>query len=214
MTVVTKADRVRVVGAVAVLCITPAAGSALKGDFEAKAAQRTSDPGGAHWSSRRGLSMALHHPAARCSWNAGTFKSAAVIDRGGMSRGSLGQAKQRQCSTFWLSCGTDSRYASGPTQLDAPRASCCGARGFAHVQDSVQTVRIEEQPMLKAGTPWDDGCMGSLCERVGAEEEGLSCWGGSHRLAFGVITQIGGDLLCTESTIEPVRAYQSAAPRA
>ena len=34
MTVVTKADRVRVVGAVAVLCITPAAGSALTGEFE------------------------------------------------------------------------------------------------------------------------------------------------------------------------------------
>ena len=54
----------------------------------------------------------------------------------------------------------------------------------------------------------------SVCERVVAEEEGLSCWGGSHRLAFGVITQIGGDLLCTESTIEPVRACQGAAPRA
>ena len=55
---------------------------------------------------------------------------------------------------------------------------------------------------------------GSVCERVVAEEEGLSCWGGRPRLAFRVITQIGSDSICTEITFEPVRACQGAAPQA
>ena len=54
----------------------------------------------------------------------------------------------------------------------------------------------------------------SVCERVVAEEEGLSCWGGRPRLAFRVITQIGSDLICTETTFEPVPEYQGAAPQA
>ena len=126
---VAKADRGRVIKAIDLLCDTPAAGSALKDELEAMAAQRTGGPGGEHWSSPRGLSLALHHPAARCSWNTGLFRSAAELDRGaGMNRGSLDQTKQQHCTTFRLSCGTNSRHALGPTQLDAPMASCCGAR--------------------------------------------------------------------------------------
>ena len=48
MAVVAKADLVRVVEAIGLLCDTPAAGPALKGEFEAMAAQRIGDPGGAH----------------------------------------------------------------------------------------------------------------------------------------------------------------------
>ena len=69
MAVVAKADWVRVVEVIDLLCDTPAAGPALEGELEAMAAQQTGGPGGAHWSSPRGLSLALHHPAARCSWN-------------------------------------------------------------------------------------------------------------------------------------------------
>ena len=50
-----------------------------------------------------------------------------------MSRGSLDQAKQRKCMTFWLSCGTKMRRTSDATLLDAPMPSCCGAlKGAEH----------------------------------------------------------------------------------
>jgi hypothetical protein len=52
--VVAKADRVRVVDVIDLLCDTPVAGPALEGEFEAMAVQRTGEPGGAHWSSPRG----------------------------------------------------------------------------------------------------------------------------------------------------------------
>jgi hypothetical protein len=63
-----------------------------------------------------------------------------------MSRGRVGQAKQRHCKTFWLSGGTNRRFTLGTTQLGAPMASCCGAGGFAHVQDSVQTEQNRVAP--------------------------------------------------------------------
>ena len=79
MAVAAKADRGRVVEVIdLLLCDTPA----LKGDFEAMAAQRTGDPGGADWSSPRGVSLTLHHPDARCSWDTRLISSAAVLDRG------------------------------------------------------------------------------------------------------------------------------------
>jgi hypothetical protein len=83
---VAKADRGRVIEAIDLLCDTPTAGSALKSELEAMAAQRTGGPGGEHLSSPRGLSLALHHPAARCSWNTGLFRSAAKLDAGGELR--------------------------------------------------------------------------------------------------------------------------------
>jgi hypothetical protein len=53
--------------------------------------------------------------------------------------------------------------------------------------------------------------MGSLWEQVGAEEEGLSRWSGSHRLAFKVITRIGCDPICPETIFETLPACQGAA---
>ena len=58
-----------------------------------------------------------------------------------MSRGNLGQAKQRDCMIFWLSGSTNSRYAWGPTQLDEPMASCYEAGSFGPVQDYVRAVQ-------------------------------------------------------------------------
>ena len=48
--VLPKTDRVRVVETIDLLCDSPAAGSAVKGEFEAMAAQQTGDLGGVHWS--------------------------------------------------------------------------------------------------------------------------------------------------------------------
>jgi mRNA interferase RelE/StbE len=70
-----KADRERLVAVIDLLCDTPAAGSALKGEFEGLRRLRVGhyrvvvewqrselvDPGGAHRPSPRGLSLTRHH---------------------------------------------------------------------------------------------------------------------------------------------------------
>jgi hypothetical protein len=97
--VAAKADRVQVVGVIDLLCDTPAAGSALKGELEIITAERTGDPGGAHWSSPLGLLLAFDHPAARCcaawgssgysvsscSWSTALFRSAAAAATAGQT---------------------------------------------------------------------------------------------------------------------------------
>ena len=89
MAVVAKAEWVRVVGAIDLLCDTP---------------------------------------AARCSWNTGLFRSAAMLDRGGLAEAALAKQSNDTArpSGFLAAPIADMRRAQ-PNSMDP--WSCCGARG-------------------------------------------------------------------------------------
>lgn len=127
MAVVARADRVRVIGAIHLLCDTTAASAALKGELEAMAAQRTGDPGARIGHRREGYRWPFATPPLAAPGTPRCSDPLPYLIVGDKPRQPW-PSKAATLHELLAFGGTNSRYASGATHLDGPLASCCGSR--------------------------------------------------------------------------------------